>query len=607
MKSIRRIVLLSCVSILLAACNGIDDIVESVAYIEVSHSELLLGLNQTNGVSVKAYNIEYYTIPDKEFTFQVEDSSILSYSTSKDSVSLTAIKEGETNLQCFLKENRSLSKTVHIKVTKDYVPQQVRLKDTYKTYIDNYYESISSSPTIGKSKSIIIPVWFTDSSNYITSLTNKENVRNDIKVAYLGSQKDTGWHSVKTYYETESRGKLTVDGFVTDWYECGKSSTNYYNDDYGTKTPGLVNNAFAWFKNKYGTNNLQDYDCDKDGYIDSIMLIYAAPDQKALPSNNSNMWAYTYWMGSEPNQFKPNVNVFFWASYDFMYGKTRALLRAGSTYATGDTTFSKVDTHTFIHEMGHVFGAVDYYDYSNQCNPAAGFSMQDLNVGGHDPYTRMAYGWDKPYVPTQSCQMTVSTYESSGDLVLLSSNPASFSNSPFDEYILLELYSPYGLNRFDHATPYNGSYPIGASDIGFRIWHVDGRILDLTGISDTSQIDDSLIRRGITEGMQVDHAMSNTYYKNNSSSNNYITLLGKNYADYNVLQLIHNNKNANYRSSDNLSNTSLFRAGSTFTIDSYSKQFVKGSKMNDGSSFHWKVEVNQVKGLSAKITLTYVA
>ena len=63
------------------------------------------------------------------------------------------------------------------------------------------------------------------------------------------------------------------------------------------------------------------------------------------------------------------------------------------------------------------------YDYGwNSYTFAGAFSMQDHNVGGHDPFSMMALGWVDPYVPTESSTITLQPFESSGDVILLSPN-----------------------------------------------------------------------------------------------------------------------------------------------------------------------------------------
>ena len=473
----------------------------------------------------------------------------------------------------------------------------VKTKYTYKTYIDNYAGNKSVSPSIGESHLLVIPVWFTDSSTYISD-AKKESVRQDIQTAYFGTSSETGWESVSSYYKKDSFNKLTISGKVSTWYSCGKASSYYRDDDdYATRTSALVSSAVSWYKVSGQSTSLSEFDADKDGYLDGVMLIYGAPDYNAAGQSENNLWAYCYWTqtnkGSAAN---PDANAFFWASYDFMYSKTNALSRTGkSTYGSGITSNgSVIDAHTYIHEMGHVFGLDDYYDYTYQYSPAAGFSMQDNNVGGHDPFSRLALGWVEPFVPDKTCTFQVNTMESSGELVILSPN---YIGSPFDEYIILELYSPQGLNQKDTLYKYGG-YAQGVNDVGVRVWHVDARLYSVTGYIGNKPIGE--VTNVIEQGSFYINATNNT-----SSGERAINYAGK--KEYNINHLIRNNKKNPYNDASTLNASMLFKTGSSFSISDYSSQFTNGSKLNNKQSLGWTVSFDKVTTGSMTITCTKTA
>lgn len=62
-------------------------------------------------------------------------------------------------------------------------------------YMENNVYALSATPSIGKAKLLVIPIWFTNSSKYIAS-DKKEQVRSDIETAYFGTEEETGWNSV---------------------------------------------------------------------------------------------------------------------------------------------------------------------------------------------------------------------------------------------------------------------------------------------------------------------------------------------------------------------------------------------------------------------------
>ena len=462
---------------------------------------------------------------------------------------------------------------------------------TYKDYLDHNRFDIDGTPTSGQPKILVIPVWFTDSLTYIP-LSKKDKVKKDIKTAYFGSSSEAGWESVHTYYKKLSHDKLLLDGRISDWYECGHPASYYASEENGqSRTKQLVRDAVTWYKGQ--VSDLTSFDLDKNGYLDGVMLIYAAPDYGALEDDSaSNLWAYCYWLQDHnPNVSDPNPDAFFWASYDFMYGKND-----GFTYYSGDTRYCNIDTHTYIHEMGHMFGLEDYYDYSGQYDPAGGFSMQDLNIGSHDPYSALALGWANAYVPTESCNVELKPFQDSGDIIILSPN---FQNSPFDEYLILEYYTPTGLNYFDTKHQYQSRYPMGPSYSGIRLWHVDGRLLEL----DSPDSDKYRIATKIESNKYYTHMLSNTYYKKNKGED-YISPLGKDYANYNILQLIRNNKEEDYQPTSYLDRDDLFYVGDKFTMREFSDQFVQSSRLNNKSSLGWSFSVRKSSAEKITITLT---
>ena len=476
---------------------------------------------------------------------------------------------------------------------------------TYKT-LALQDTTISYTPSDGEANILVIPVWFTDSNSYIAS-SNKSKIREDIQKAYFGTNTDTGWRSVKTYYEEESHGALTLTGTVSSWYEPGERSSKYGNDDdYTSNTRGLVRKATDWYFNNNPSVSRKSFDKDGDGYLDGVMLIYAAPDSQAAHSSYENFWAYCYWVQdtSVKSVNNPGANAFFWASYDFMYGSNKIYERTGIANGPhgGDTRNCNIDTHTYIHEMGHMYGLEDYYDYSGQYNPAGGFSMQDFNVGGHDPYSSFALGWGKAYIPTKTITLNIKPFATSGEMILLAPSFNRY-NSPFDEYLLLEYYTPTGLNQFDTTYQYGGNssgYPKGSQEVGIRVWHVDSRLFYYNDRYQTS----FTLTTNPNCGRDVHLAMSNTYYDSDGKGSDYLSYLGDGYYEYNQLQLIRNSTTANNSPTDLFSTNSLFRMGSSFNMNTYKKQFKNQGKLNSNIDLGFSFTVNNTVADYATVTVT---
>ena len=253
------------------------------------------------------------------------------------------------------------------------------IAQTYYTYGQhNGYGSVTC-PLEGNVKLLVIPVWFNNSGNYINS-SKKETVRSDIQKAYFGSNSETGWRSVASFYEEESNGELHLTGTVSEWWNSGISSTTakYEGQGYDFDTGEFVKSAVDWYFENHSSDSPVNYDSDRDGYLDGVMLIYGSPNYATLRESTNNLWAYCYWVDqAQKSVSNPGVNVYFWASYDFMYGSNTASSHTGYSYYYGDTANCTIDAHTYIHEMGHVFGLEDYYDYAGATSPAGAYSMQD--------------------------------------------------------------------------------------------------------------------------------------------------------------------------------------------------------------------------------------
>lgn len=470
--------------------------------------------------------------------------------------------------------------------------EKTHLNYTYSDVCSNYYRTSNAIPNQGEPSLLVIPVYFSDSDQFIPT-NKKDEVKQDLEKAFFGTDEDSGYHSVSSYYSTLSQNKCNLKGTVADWIDVEYSSLDY----------SINENATATFctelVEKYFETTHEDrtkYDLDKNGYLDGVVLIYAVPDHDQFGGGNSysNYWAYTNWITSTANVEKPVACNFMWASYDFLYSRSVARQKFGNFYGSGDGEY-KLDTHIYIHETGHMFGLVDYYDYSYQFSPAGGFSMQDHNVGSHDPYSIMALGWCDPYIPTESCEITLNPFQSSRDCIVLS-NQWNNINSPFDEYLIIEYYTPDGLNELDHNHQY-ANHPTGAADSGIRVWHVDARLLYNAHMKDATNV---TCDPKTTNG-KVIHMMSNTYYGTNGRS--YISTLGSSYANYNILQLIRNEETETYQPHNHFDKFSLFKTGSKFSMNTFGKQFVNKAKLNQGTVLGWTFTV-EIENNQAKINLT---
>lgn len=597
MKKFRLAILLPITSMLLSGCV-ITDFFKNLFGIKEEKKEeekesvnvtdiVRLTINGTGKINVKAGS----TITEIKTISYVSNNPAIA--TIKDNV-VTGVSIGQTTISVTVKTKSGLTFNKECRVVVS-AEGKTNLKYTYDDYNTYNVYPLDNCPLVGKPKLLIIPIWFADSYQFINP-TKKEQVRDDIRKTMLGSNKETGWRSVKTYYEEESFGKVKLTGTVTEWYETSKSYEAFLSSSVSTSICTAA--VSAYFK-EHTSETRKDYDTNGDGYLDAVVFVYAAPDCQNLGySETNNLWAYTSWMMEEPNKTNPTMNVYFWGSYDFMYtyGAYAKSRTGSSVYGRGDCDNCVVDAHCYIHEFGHVLGLPDYYDYSGQRSPAGGFSMQDCNVGGHDPYSVLAYGWVQAYIPTETTTLKINDFQSSHDVILLANHTV---DSPFDEYILVELYSPTDLNKFDTDSCYLGRYPMGSEDYGIRLWHVDGRLISYYFDYSSYQWK---MRENLTSNPKTGYvyqAMSNTYYDSATDNTGSISPLGVDYANYNVLELLRSDN-----SSEDLNNNNLFSKNMSFDMNTYSSQFVNGLNMNDGQPLGWSFRVEDISNGTATITVT---
>lgn len=444
-----------------------------------------------------------------------------------------------------------------------------RAPDQEITYHDvSRAGEMDSIPAIGDVDLLVIPVII---DGYESTATSK--TRSDIQKAMFGEAEDTSWESVASFYQKSSYGKLNLSGIVTNWFDSGYSSSDMLSLEKKDidSVSILMEDAIDWVRDTQPQIDLKDFDNDSDGHIDAVWMIYSAPSNL-----NDVFWAYVYWNYRNQNNksiANPTPFAYGWASYDFMYEGN------GS---------SGIDGHTYIHETGHLLGLDDYYDYDGDTSPMGGIDMMDYNIIDHNGFSKFALGWTNPYVVTGDADIEISPASSTGDSVLLS---ADWNGNPFDEYILIELYTPDGLNEKDSKSAYPGNNMRGFTVPGVRMYHIDARLFD---------------RRARTYVDNLD--VSNAYI--GASNSESWSFLASNQAKFKLLSLVDANKNVKYLSNPYAvaTNKTLFSEGKTFTFQDYKTAFPLGNglKMNDGTTFPFSIEFSQVNSESAKIKIRVI-
>ena len=343
--------------------------------------------------------------------------------------------------------------------------QSITYADSRKT---SYYNHDLNA--IGDQKVLVVPVKFKDSTLADTTYGGSDLVKSHIEKGFFGNEEETGWESLSSYYKKSSYGKLNISGKVTDWCELDLTylesealNTNGIKGTDGVQTHSTVQIARMvgkWYLENY--DDASEFDLDNDGYIDLLWMIYDWTSE----NKGENDWAHVYWdsyNSVEGTATDPIPFTFAWAGISFLY--------EGQYYDENNNAL--VDAHTIIHETGHALGLTDYYDYGGKTSYAGGLDMMDVNIGDHTGLSKYLLGWTDPYVVTGDCEITLRPFEQTGDFILIKDE---WNHSANDEYLLVEFYTPTGLNKLDSESPYANKYPIHYQNPGIKVYHVDARL-----------------------------------------------------------------------------------------------------------------------------------
>ena len=478
-------------------------------------------------------------------------------------------------------------------VTKDYVVNE----NTDITDVD------ICTPSTGTQNVLVLPIEFSDKQ-----FTSSEI--EDIKTLTSGTPEDTNyWESLASYYSKSSYGKLDLEFTYADPYNVGMTAEKFYKtststddrSDYVYGSAKAMRDAIVSYKNKNGDDATKKFDADTDGYIDTVIMIYSETQCPDYDQSGELYWAFRYYdlwnndlteadVSLEGDIESPIGFSYFWASIDFSY----------SAVEKGEG----VDAHTLIHEFGHILGADDYYNTTANSSQAIGYEptggniMMAYNILDHDAFNKLQYSWVTPNYVTGSCDVTISSFEKTGDCILVADEDG-WNGTAFDEYILLELYTPTGLNELDSKDYYDNTYAKGQSEPGIRMWHVDNRLYKYNG-NKTSWATDEEIRTG-------NYGDNNLALAINNSSTNYYSDVKK--KDYNALTLI-SPKGTRYTSKALSTNEDLFHKGDKFSLlddsldDLYAPYFGGEANFDNGSDFDYEIEVTALSSESATVRFT---
>lgn len=315
----------------------------------------------------------------------------------------------------------------------------------------------SNIPSEGDQKFIVVPVSFPDYGVEKLNLTKEQYIEN-INKAFFGNSKNNEYVSVGEYFNKSSYGKLRLDGKVCDKiFEFPLSISKI--KERKLKRDALVTEYYKtvldWYKANY--DDYKDYEIEglKTGKNVAIYMVYTYPSQAKTDTDPENFfWAYTF-----------TETPLSWSSYSFSV-----------------TQNGEPDAHTYIHETGHLLGLTDYYptlasEIEDNLNyePTARIDMMDCSIGDETSFSKMFLNWTRPIYVNDNCTISLRSFTETGDLILLAN---TWNSTVFDEYYLIEFYTPTGLNTYDVSVGNNLARLPNLP--GIKIYHVDARLAYLS-------------------------------------------------------------------------------------------------------------------------------
>lgn len=402
--------------------------------------------------------------------------------------------------------------------------------------------------------------------------------------------------SVSSYYRYNTYGLDLLD-FRLYSYDTGMTSEEAYHyvndpDENGNIVGNdLLYDAFGAVKAE-DPDGIAAMDPDGDGWIDAAIFVTGEPLMELeIDGRQGHYLVYGGASGSTNEWEHPPVpgNPVF-----------RQYVKMPFYDMTQPIEQSDGYTRTLIHEVGHLFGISDYYDwywYEDRILSTLGtFDMHASQYGDLNPFSRLSCGWLRPYVITEDVESVTFRLKSSSltDDAILIPTSKGWNGSPFDEYVLVDVLSPDGANAFDWS--YLEEQESRYSDAkkptqqgGVRVYHVDARLqrLDENGYS---RVEDPAAAAG------GDGELRYAYYNTNGVDPH----LETDSRFWHLLEIVPADGSSKFRLNetppswaiyDLFRPNDLFAPGECFSMEACAASFAEAPRMNNGGTLDYAVKV----------------
>ena len=457
---------------------------------------------------------------------------------------------------------------------------------------------------VGDVRALVVPVDFTDYPSSLFGNTEEES-RESLRKIMFGGPEETEWYSLSEYYKSSSFGKCNVTGVVAPWFHTEIASTEVPTEknDKGKTVPSTAYARQLAIKlQKYFRGNkivgqdgkeynLADFDANKDGLVDTLIMLYTPK----ITTTGELWWAFcssvsgAYGKYTEDGKLE-GMNRFFWASFNFLYEKGNGKYYTAEEIKNGT---AKADAHTMTHEFGHCLSLPDYYvtDYNGDDYSGLGsLDMMDYNIGDHNAYSKMMYGWINPrrvQGKKGSVKVKLKSTTTTGDVIII---PAvdEWNNTLLDQYLMVEFLTPEGVAKKDGEEKYLGSYPLYYSKAGVRITHVDARMGVFTYSSN------KYVFAGYTGSTKTE--LDNSYVST-AASNTATDSAFPAYKEIELLPATGQTMKSLHEKGDPASDDCLYIEGDSFGMNGKWENFkLNGTDGSQEKDFGFKIRVDKIKG-----------